>query len=224
MEMFEPQLTLTREKDGQYTMHALTLTPNTCYSAGRAQLAPPPEVLVAPEVQPVMLHLRARRGHCAQTVTPVRHRVRDLQLGDAYGKTSVSAFVMLDGSIVGSANVRVQEPGPCGGVSPGAVLTCDWYAWVNRMTPGAVALHVTCTVLAPHAGFDVHFRRTAPQATSPGDLLLDLQVDERPGSWPQVVTPIHARFEEPSVGAVYTGVLARIPGQNAVHVEVDEVF
>ena len=35
-EMFQPQLQLETEPDGEYTLHAVTICPNSSYSAGRA--------------------------------------------------------------------------------------------------------------------------------------------------------------------------------------------
>lgn len=221
MEMFEPQLTLVQEPDGEYTLHALTITPSSCYSAGLAQLAPPPDVLVLPEVQPIMLRLRARRGPCLHVLTPVRHRVRNLRLGPQHGKTRISAFVMLHDTIVGSASARV-DGGTSSGPTP--IQTSDWYAWLDRLPPGPGSFHVTGTVIAPHPGYTARLVRAVPQGIHPADLLLDLVVDELPGFWPQVVTQIDVRYDEAPLAVAYTSALVRLPGGDALRLDVEEVF
>ena len=95
LKMFEPHLVLSKEHDGDYTLHAVTLTPNSCYSAGRARHGVPSNVRIVAEVESVLLELRTHEGPCLMVLTPVRHRLRNLKLGPAHGKTSVLAFVML---------------------------------------------------------------------------------------------------------------------------------
>ena len=71
---FEPTLILAKEPDGEYTLRAVTIAPNSCYSAGRALIGPPPQVRLMPEVLPVMLDVRVRKGMCShalRTRTPV---------------------------------------------------------------------------------------------------------------------------------------------------------
>lgn len=224
MVTFEPQLQLTREPDGEYTLHTVTITPNSAYSAGRAVQAPPANVRLFPEVLPVLLHLRVRRGPALQVLTPVRHRIHDLQLGPAFGKTSLVAFVILNDAIVGSSSVQLTDPGTQPNPDPRPVQTADWYAWLNRMPPGPASFHVTGTVLLPHPGYDVRLTKAGPQGINPRELLLDLVVQERPGFWPQVVTPTSVRYDEAPADFDYTGVLVRIPGGEAIHLDVDEVF
>jgi hypothetical protein len=221
---FEPQLKLTREPDGEFTLHAVTLTPNSCYSAGRAQIAPPPNVLLLPEVQPVLLHVRVRKGPCLQVVTPVRHRVHDLKLGPRHGKTSVVAFVMLQDAIAGSASLRVDEPCTHQNPDPKPVYTSDWYAWRNRMPPGPASFHVTGVVQVPHPGYEAHLAPASPQGINPRELILTLVLTEHPGFWPQVVTTLNVRHDEAPAAIDYDGVLIRIPNSEAVHLDVDEVF
>jgi hypothetical protein len=223
MDLFEPQLTLFQEPDGQFTLLAVTLTPSTCFSPGLAAPGAPPEILLAPEVQPVVLRVRMRGGPCAQVLTPVRHRIRDLRLGDAHGKTSLRAFVMLNDALLGSASVRVDDPDACINCQSTPVQTADWYAWLDRMPPGPPAFHVTGTVLAPHPGYTARLARAVPQGINPNELILQLHLDEQPGSWPEVVTSIHVRFDEFPAAMAYTGVLIRIPGTGGVHLSVDVV-
>ncbi|MBK8255965.1 MAG: hypothetical protein IPK82_25275 [Polyangiaceae bacterium] len=92
------------------------------------------------------------------------------------------------------------------------------------MPPGPARFHVTGTVLVPHPGFDVKLVKAEPQGFNPAELILDLVVEEKYGVWPQVVTPLNVRFDEAPLAHEYTGVLIRIPGSDAVHIEVDQVF
>src|ERR1044071_7655101 len=112
------------ERDGEYTLHAVTITPSSAYSAGRARPGVPPNVRILPEVFPVLLDIRVRRGRALQVLTPVRHHLRNLNLE---GKTSVLAFAMVGDHIVGSSSVPVgpiHDP-PSGTIQ---VDTSDWYA------------------------------------------------------------------------------------------------
>src|SRR5262249_41657428 len=152
-----------------FTLHAVTLTPNNCYSAGTAVAGPPPNVRLVPEVFPVMLNIHHRAGLCGQIVTPVRHQLGNL---DLRGKQSVLAFVMVDGHIMGSASIPVF--GAVG--TPKQVNTTDWHAWVSAMPPGPKSFHVTGTVIAPTPGYDVSLKVASPQGINPKELILDLLV------------------------------------------------
>lgn len=224
MVTFEPQLKLTREPDGEFTLHTVTLTPSACYSAGRAVVEPPANVRLLPEVLPVQLHVRVRKGPCLHVLTPVRHRIHDLRLGPAHGKSSVVAFAMIHGTIAGSASLRVDEPDTHQNPEPKPVYTSDWYAWLNRMPPGPASFHVTGTVQVPHPGFEARLVAAAPQGIHPKELILDLVLTERPGFWPQVVTSLNVRYDEAPAGVEYTGVLIRKPGNDAVHLDVEQVY
>lgn len=224
MRTFEPTLALSREPDGEYTLRSVTLMPNACYSAGRAEIGVPPTVRLVPEVLPVLLHVRSRKGACLQVITPVRHRIRNLRLGAQHGKTSVLAFVMLNGAVAGSASLRVDEPGTNVNDEPRPVDTGDWYAWINRMPPGPPSFHVVGTVVVGHPGIDAQLVRAAPQGINPAELILDLVLTERPGTWPQVVTSLSVRYDEQTLGVAYTGVLIRVPGGDDVHLDVEDVF
>lgn len=225
MQMFQPHLTLLREPDGEFTLAATTPTPSSCYSAGRAVHEVPPNVRLLPEVFPVVLHLRARTGPCLMFIKPVHHRLRNLKLGPQHGKTSVAAFTMLDGKVLGSASIPVPSSGlSLPSKDPVPVDTTDWYAWVNRMPPGPASFHVTGTVVLPSPGYDVALRVAAPQGINPRQLILCLEVTAKPGFWPQVITTQSVRFDLPSYNGSYGSVLVREPDGDTVHVDIDEVF
>ena len=222
MEIFQPRLQLIAEPDGEYTLHAVTITPNSGYSAGRARPGAPPNVRLIPEVFPVLLEIRARRGPALQVLTPVRHHLRNLKLGAKHGKSSVLAFAMVGDRIVGSASIPVgpSHEGPKNAVT---VDTSDWYAWLNQMPPGPASFHVTGVVQLPTPGYDARLVPASPQGINPVELILNLEVTPRPGIWPQVVTPVSVRYDESKASVAYQGVLVREPDGDTVHMEVDIV-
>jgi hypothetical protein len=225
-EVFQPQLQLEREPDGEYTLHAVTLCPSSAYSAGRAHQGIPPTVRLIPETFSVLLELRVRGGRARQVLTPVRHRLRNLKLGPEQGKTMVTAFAMLRGDVVGSASLPVQATHECPGKDPPVVDTADWYAWLDRMPVGPGAFHVTGVVYLPSPGYEAMLVRAVPQGINPRELILDLKLTERPGIWPQVITPTSVRLDEelPAAPVEYTGVLIREPDGDAVHLGVETVW
>ena len=222
MEIFQPRLQLIAEPDGELTLHAVTLTPSTGYSAGRARAGAPPNVRLTSEVFPVLLEIRARRSPALQVLTPVRHHLRNLKLGPKHGKTSVLAFAMLGDRVVGSASIPVGPSHECP-KNPVTVDTSDWYAWLNQMPPGPPSFHVTGVVQLPTPGYDAQLVLARPQGINPAELILDLKVTPRPGIWPQVVTPVSVRYDDSPAGTAYQGVLVREPDGDAVHLDVDVV-
>jgi hypothetical protein len=222
MEIFQPQLQLALEPDGEYTLHAVTIAPNNGYSAGRARPGVPVSVRLTPETFSVLLEIRERRGPVLQVLTPIRHHLRNLKLGPKYGKTSVHAFAMIGNRIVGSASIPVAPIGEYP-KDPVTVDTSGWYAWLNKMPPGPPAFHVTGIVSLPTPGSDARLVPTSPQGTNPADLILDLQVTPRPGIWPQVITPVSVRYDQDPARVMYQTVLVREPDGDAVQIDVDEV-
>lgn len=222
MEMFQPSLQLAVEPDGEYTLHAVTIAPNSGYSAGRARPGVPPNVRLIPEAFGVLLEIRVRRGPALQVLTPIRHRLRNLKLGPSFGKTSVVAFAMLGGRVVGSASLPVN-PTHQGPKDPVTVDTSDWYAWLNKMPPGPPSFHVTGVVHLPTPGYEVRLVPATPQGTNPDNLILDLQVTPLPGFWPQVITQVSVRYDEDRARVLYETVLVREPDGDALEIDVDDV-
>jgi hypothetical protein len=222
-EIFQPHVQLELEPDGEYSLHAVTVAPNSAYSAGRARPGAPPTVRLNAETFPVMLDLRARGGRARQVLTPVRHRLRNLKLGPKHGKTTVTVFAMLRGDIVGSASMPVHTAHECPTKDPVSVDTTDWYAWLNKMPGGPVSFHVSGVVHLPTPGYEATLVPASPQGINPKELILDLKVTPRPGLWPQVITPVSLRHDEGTSSIEYTGVLVREPDGDAVHLEVETV-
>lgn len=221
METFGPRLTLSLEPDGEYTLDAVTIAPNSCYSAGRVVRQPPPTVRLVPEVFAIQLHLRTRRGPCLMALRPVRHRAKNLNL---QGKTTVMAFVMIDDRVLGSASIPVPSACTQTPKNPATVDTSDWYAWVNKMPPGPASMHVTGVVQLPTPGFDVSLIPASPQGINPADLILDLVIKARDGFWPEVITPASVRYDIAKYSGAYKTVLIREPDGDAVQLDLEDVY
>jgi hypothetical protein len=225
--LFEPQLVLTKEPDGEYTLHAVTLTPNSCYSAGPAERGVPPNVRLLPEVESILLNITVRGGRCLQVIRPVRHCIGNLRLGESEGKTTLTAFAMVRDAVVGSSSIDVShlgriEQGP-GKDKPMPIDTSDWYAWVNRMPPGPASLHVKGVVTMPDPGYEVALKPAAPQGINTRDLILDLELTRRPGTWIQVVTEIPVSYEIRNYGGKHRSVLIRLPDGSGIPLELTDV-
>lgn len=223
MEIFQPNLLLATEPDGELTLHSVTITPNSCYSAGRARPGVPANVRLLPEVFSVLLPVRVRQGPCLMVLTPVRHRLHNLRLGAKHGKTMITAFLVHGESVLGSASIPVVSMHECP-KDPLPLDTSDWYAWINRMPPGPASFHVTGTVTLPSPGYEAKLEYASPQGINPAQLILDLRVTKRPGIWPQVVTNVTVRYDVADYQGVYQTVLIRLPDGEAIQIEVEEVF
>jgi hypothetical protein len=227
---FQPHTWLFREFDGEYTLLALTMTPNRCWRAGPALAAPPPNVALLPEVQPVVLQLRYSGLLCFQVIKPVRHWISNLKLGAEHGKTTLTAFVMYGDQILGSSSMDVSHlgrPGP--GRDPAEAMiidTSDWYAWVNRMPgPGATpTFYVTASVTVAHPGIDVSLVKAPPTPGQPRRLNLQLRVTRRPGAWPQVVVTKSVRYEESPYQDAYDLVNIEQPGAGNIRLDIEDVY
>jgi hypothetical protein len=74
----------------------------------------------------------------------------------------------------------------------------DWYAAHDHMPPGPATLRVTGRCRFRTTGFRVELRRSDLQETNPwpGNLLLELKVEEPTGPVGQGFTTVDARYEE----------------------------
>jgi hypothetical protein len=222
VEIFQPNLQLAVEPDGEYTLDAVTITPNSGYSAGRARPGVPPNVRLTPETFSVLLEIRAHHGRVRHVLTPVRHHLRNLKLGPKVGKTSVLAFAMLGDRVVGSASIPVGPAHECP-KHPMTIDSHDWHAWIDRMPPGPPSFHVTGVVVLPTPGFELRLEPASPQGINPAELILDLKVNPLPGIWPQIVTSMSVRYDQNPAKVAYQNVLLREPDGDSVQVPVEEV-
>lgn len=224
MDVFQPSLRLGCEPDGEYTLEAMTLAPDASYRAGRAREGVPPEVRITPETFPVLLEVKRRKGMAIQMLTPLRHRLRNLKLGAAHGKTTVLAFVVVDGKTVGSASIPVGKGDPLPDKDPAIIGTRDFHAWVNRMPPGPPSFHVVGTVTTPTPGYDVRLEVATPQGFNPAILLMNLTATPRTGMWPQVVTDHSVRHDVDGYDGSYTAVTVLVPGGEGITLDVEEAW
>lgn len=70
----------------------------------------------------------------------------------------------------------------------------DWHAWLNTMPPKPDDLHVVGDVLVSNPGVQPTLTMREPQGINPAILLLDLNLVQQPGMWPQILTCASARF------------------------------
>lgn len=92
------------------------------------------------------------------------------------------------------------------------------------MPPAPGSFHVTGVVVMPSPGYDVRLVPASPQGLDPAELVLELWIGERPGFWPQVVTPVTVRYDVESYQGSYETVLVRLPSGREIPLDVDETF
>lgn len=221
MEMFQPNLTLRREPDGELTLDAVTLTPSTCYAAGPAYLGVPPNVRITAETLAVLLPIRTHFGRCAMVLTPVRHRLANLV---ATGKTSVLAFTTIDDRVVGSASLPIVPGCSVEPKNPLPIETSGWFAWVDDLPSGERVFNVVGTVVVPSPGYTASLEVASPQGINPKQLILDLHVAAKPGIWPQVVTSLHVGYQQRPYKGAYDTVFVREPDGDGVQFPVGGAF
>lgn len=106
-ELFAPSLALFKEKEGRYTLVAITYTPNSCYRAVLAKEGFPPKEK-ASDAEAVQLIIKNEPGKlCAQMKWPVFHQYAGLKPGK--GKEAVWVYAMLDGKIRGKTMVGLSS-------------------------------------------------------------------------------------------------------------------
>lgn len=70
-----------------------------------------------------------------------------------------------------------------------------WHAWLNTMPPKPDDLSVVGDVVVPNPGVVPQLTMREPQGINPGVLMLDLNLVQQPGMWPQVITCVQVRFD-----------------------------
>ena len=220
MELFVPNLSLTVQSGGEFTVQALTLMPNGMYSARPARAGVPSNIRLRQGVYSVLLPVRARRGPFPQMLTPVRHILKNQSLE---GIDSVLAFLMLGTTILGSASITASAAIPDPGNEPAPLDTSDWAAWVNQLAGAERSLHVSGTVRLPSPGYTAELQLHSPQGINPRELVLDLRITKLPGVWPQHVFGVSVRYDVAPFQGDYDGVTVRIPHDEDIHFEVDQI-
>lgn len=91
----------------------------------------------------------------------------------------------------------------------------DWYAWLNTMPPPPDDFHVIGDVTVGNPGVEAVLTMSEPQGINASILMLDLNLVQKPGIWPQVISCAQARFDRilPPNSTRYTSVEIRSNGQ-----------
>ena len=76
------------------------------------------------------------------------------------------------------------------------IETRDWYAWNDLQPPGPPHFHVVGEVQVPNPGVHTLLVPKTPQGINPSILLLDLYLKQEPGTWPDVVVWVPARYDK----------------------------
>jgi hypothetical protein len=98
----------------------------------------------------------------------------------------------------------------------------DWYAWNNLMPPGPPSIHVVGTIEVPNPGVEPSLTERVPQGINHSILLLNLDLIQMPGIWPQHVVRKQVRFDK--VKAVYSEVFVFADDVQIAKIEVRDVF
>ena len=105
-ELFVPSLALIKEKEGKYTLVALTYMPNSCYRAILAKEGFPAKEKES-DADGIQLIIKNEPGKlCAQMKWPVLHQLAGLKPGK--GKTTIWAYVVQDGKVSGKGKVDLS--------------------------------------------------------------------------------------------------------------------
>ncbi|WP_116812179.1 hypothetical protein [Steroidobacter cummioxidans] len=73
--------------------------------------------------------------------------------------------------------------------------TRDWAAWIDRMPPPPDGFHVVGEVELGNPGMVAQLVYRQPQGINPTILLLDLEVEQRPGTWPDKIEWVKVRYD-----------------------------
>jgi hypothetical protein len=71
----------------------------------------------------------------------------------------------------------------------------DWSARIDRTLPPPDSLHVTGTVTVANPGVLVRLQPAAVQGPDPTILVLDLETEQQPGFWAQVLVEREVRYD-----------------------------
>ncbi len=226
MDMFKPDLSLAREPDGEFTLHAVTMTPNSCFSPGLISNGPPPGHSTIPEARAVTLGIDRRDGICLMAIRPVRHTVPNIRLGN--GHTSVVAFTVLNnGTVVGQNSIAASDVDRMTIVTAetrSALNSGDWTALANLRPPPPDSLVVRGQVLVPNPGYIGTLTPANPPGINPTQLILDLKLQQRPGMWPQVMTWIEVVYHDGNYSGAHDTVLIRFPDGTTQVITIQKAF
>lgn len=91
----------------KYELHAVTYTPNSCYSAGNASTGVPNGYATLPEVLPVTLDVLTTGGpFCLMFIKPVFHML-EFTAEQLQGHTALTAYATVGGNVVGINSIEI---------------------------------------------------------------------------------------------------------------------
>ena len=104
--MFEPELQLIPEPDGEFSLLATTLVPGTRFTAGKVVKKAPADVKVGAHVVPIRLELKYKpKGNLGEPYK-VTHRAFNLKIVEG---SLLTAYVTLaDGQVLGTADAFIS--------------------------------------------------------------------------------------------------------------------
>ena len=111
----------------------------------------------------------------------------------------------------------------------GGCVTCkdiesrNWYAWLNLMPPRPNTFHVTGEVFVPNPGVNPVLTPRVPQGINPEILLMELQLLQQSGVWPQVFVWKQARYDLVRPFINYTLVQVFCQDKIIAKIKVEEV-
>ena len=106
-ELFVPSLALIKEKEGKYTLVALTYMPNSCYRAILAKEGFPAKEK-EPDAEGVQIITKNEPGKlCAKMRWPVIQQLAGLKPGK--GKNMIWVYVLEDGKVKGKAPISLSS-------------------------------------------------------------------------------------------------------------------
>ncbi|MCY0092721.1 hypothetical protein [Hoeflea ulvae] len=200
MTMFKPIVRLVIDPSLKtYTMEAIVVVPNGCYSAAGATLGVPDGAVSFPEAEGVTLDIVRHDGPCTEAVKALTFRIERIPLTD--GKSSLVAYAVVNDEIVGVSGTSIPKPGDvialeAAALPPSGVRINSFNAWVNAMPPGPETLIVVANVFAPCINYQFDLHNRGPFGFTGRTLLMEFTAT-LPGACKKAIFDGPVRFEEP---------------------------
>ncbi|WP_170476954.1 hypothetical protein [Ruegeria arenilitoris] len=202
MEFFKPQLSIKINPNlKSYDVEATVVVPTGCYVKVGASAGAPPDQYTLPEVEPITLAIKSTDGPCIQAPQVLTFKVRWLPL--TIGKTTVLAFVTVDGDVVATGSKRIVSfsndiiasaadtalPPPGSGIEINSVS-----AWINAQPPQPPSLIAIVNVTAPCLNYEFTFDDKGPFGITGKTRLVEL-IATLPDACDRVIFEGPVRFE-----------------------------
>ncbi|MFW6296767.1 MAG: hypothetical protein ACOC04_06210 [Halothece sp.] len=104
--------------------------------------------------------------------------------------------------------------------------TSDWNAWVDLMPgPNGNELYVTGMVTLPNPGYNVSLVKASPCVMEEDEVLrLELQVEDKEGFFPAVITNTEVRYDDENYTGNYDQVVIQLPDGSAISRDIQKVY